>query len=239
MEYRAVERTRSLVEVREEINDLIRLGESYKDSKMYEEAGAVYYEAARFIEGYFRHFETAQEKFEESARCFLKVNSNIVYTVYHKIIDLMVKDIIELMLKDNKLNIAIQDCFIFGHKFGTVYRDEEKREAFYKRGDEIRVVHGKSHECAQKTFNLSEYEQNVPKAFLDYDKFNTKIDLPVFGIITFTSVCRNCIDIYAQLCDFIKDKHREDAETEPEDEQNENNEMNEQKEEKKIETNKE
>ncbi|KII68838.1 hypothetical protein RF11_03043 [Thelohanellus kitauei] len=213
MEYRAVDRTRPLEEVREEINELIFLGESYKDSKMYEEAGCIYYEVARLIEGYFRHFETAQEKFQESARCFLKIHSSTVYDCYQKILD--------LLMKDNKLNLAIQDCFIFGHKFGTLYRDEEKRESFFKRGDQIRVEHGKSHRCPKTSFDLSDYEDDVQKAFKDYDMFNIKKDLPVFGHITYTSACRNCIDVYGHLCDFIKEKQREEVEKENRDENNE------------------
>ncbi|KII68839.1 hypothetical protein RF11_03044 [Thelohanellus kitauei] len=112
--------------------------------------------------------------------------------------------------------MAIQDCFIFGHKFGTVYHDEEKQEAFYKRGDEIREQHRKSHTCAKTSFNLSEYEDNIQKAFKDYDKFNINKDLPVFGEITYTctwlltlAACRKCIDVYGHLCEFLKDKQRE------------------------------
>ncbi|KII68840.1 hypothetical protein RF11_03045 [Thelohanellus kitauei] len=169
MQYRAVDTIRysfslfrPLEEVREEINELIFLGESYKDSKMYEEAGRIYFEVARLIEVYFRHYETAQEKFQESARCFRKIHSQTLYNVYEKILDLLVKD--------NTLNLALQDCFVFGYKFGTVYRDEEKREAFYKRGDQIREQHGKSHRCPKTSFKLSEYEDDVQKAFKDYDK---------------------------------------------------------------------
>ncbi|KII68847.1 hypothetical protein RF11_03053 [Thelohanellus kitauei] len=123
----------------------------------FQEAGKAYFEAARVREEMLGEYKGALENYRDSERCYFKINSINIIDCYAKIID-------------DKINWAIQYGFEFGYKIGILFGDENKREEFYKRAEDIRSILLKTHTCAMTKFDRREYESNLGKAFNDREK---------------------------------------------------------------------
>ncbi|KII74690.1 hypothetical protein RF11_11388 [Thelohanellus kitauei] len=149
-----------------ECDELVVIASEYEDSCMFEEAGKAYYDAARFAEIQLKDFEFAFSLYEQSECCYHRINPQGVMNCYWSIIDVFVKQW--------KINRAIEYCFVYGYKCLTEFYDIDKRDEFYNRGDELRVKHKISHVCVMTIFDPIEYENNIDQALVDYEKFKFK-----------------------------------------------------------------
>ncbi|KII68845.1 hypothetical protein RF11_03050 [Thelohanellus kitauei] len=166
----------------------IMTGKMYENFQRFDEAGKAYFDAAGLQENILENYSCALENYRESAKCYLNINSRKVIDCYQKIID--------VMLKDEQINWGIKYCFEFGYKCGTQFGDLRKREEFYKRGEDLRSILLKTH--------YSDYENDLEEAFEVHDNFNVKKYCGGAHFVFYTSVCRNCIEAYESLNEFLK-----------------------------------
>ncbi|KII69801.1 hypothetical protein RF11_05904 [Thelohanellus kitauei] len=153
--------SREQMSTRNEMEDVVTDKEA--GLKRLPDAGKLYSEAARLQEINLRLYKESLNNYEKAARCYRKANyRKAAIDCYRKIID--------VLLKDNKIDRAIQRCFKYGYKCKELFCNMEKMEEFYKRGKELRLRHKISHTCSITTFDEYKYQYNLPKAKEDYER---------------------------------------------------------------------
>ncbi|KII72676.1 hypothetical protein RF11_15185 [Thelohanellus kitauei] len=186
---------RSLDEVHEEINIRMKVGGEFEVSGMYQAAGKSYYEVARLGEIHLEDYEGALSVYRTSAECYLKTQSIDAIHCYERMID--------ILLKTGKVDRAIEYCVKFGYSCAHELDDTEKGDQFYSRAEEIRRLHNKSHTCSKTKFDPSEYDNDQAKALKDLKDFDVVKPGIFTSQITGVGLCRNCIEAYEQLRQFV------------------------------------
>ncbi|KII64037.1 hypothetical protein RF11_14664 [Thelohanellus kitauei] len=117
--------------------------------------------------------------YELSERSFVEIKSTKAYSCYQKIID--------VYLKYDEINKAIQRCVVYGHECEKEFNDTKKRDEFYDQADDLRRLNKISHICVIKKFQPSKYEKDIQKAIIYRERFYVKHQ--ELGYIAISYVC--------------------------------------------------
>ncbi|KII75036.1 hypothetical protein RF11_01020 [Thelohanellus kitauei] len=179
---------------------LFRKARKFERAHNFEDAANAFIEAAEYAATQKMPYFKAVARYQQAAKCFLRLKDSRAIICFQKSID--------AFLKDYRYKQAIERLFVYGYLCQREFPDGVNGKEFYKKAEELSLKYKKTHSCVITKFDESEYDGNYEKALDDHQKFFVIIREHKVVKYTQKSFCRNCVEAFHKLSDHIFDPTR-------------------------------
>ncbi|KII61039.1 hypothetical protein RF11_01756 [Thelohanellus kitauei] len=124
-------------------------------------------EAAEYAATQKMPYFKAVARYQQAAKCFLRLKDSRAIICFQKSID--------AFLKDYRYKQAIERLFVYGYLCQREFPDGVNGKEFYKKAEELSLKYKKTHSCVITKFDESEYDGNYEKALDDHQKAESSV----------------------------------------------------------------